>query len=156
ATKTYTTELLAIALLSVALREAGPDHAAADTDDDRAALTALPGAIATALETEAEIRRIAADQAADGRALVVARGFQYPTAREWALKLKELAHVFADPYSSADVRHGPLALVEPGVPVLAVARAGVAAPDVVALLERLRDELGAQSMVLSDDAAALG
>ena len=57
-----------------------------------------------------------------GRTLVLARGFEYATAREWALKLKELAHVFADPYSAADFQHGPLALVEPGVPVLAIAR----------------------------------
>jgi glutamine---fructose-6-phosphate transaminase (isomerizing) len=151
ATKTYTTELLAIALLSTALADDAGDGTAAD----RAALAGIPAAIAAALATEADIRRIAADQAADTRAVVVARGFEYATAREWALKLKELAHVFADPYSSADFRHGPLALVEPGVPVLAVARSGVAAADVVALLERLRDELQAESMVLSDDGAAL-
>ena len=55
---------------------------------------------------------------------MLARGYEYATAREWALKLKELAHVFADPYSSADFQHGPVALVEPGVPVVAVTRAG--------------------------------
>jgi len=148
ATKTYTTELLAVALLSTALSKRS-------TRADQAALAAIPDKIATALETEADIRRIAADQAGDSRALVVARGYEYATAREWALKLKELAHVFADPYSSADVRHGPLALVDAGVPVLAIARTGAAAADVVALLERLRDELHAQSMVVSDDPATL-
>ena len=147
ATKTYTSELLAVALLSTAL--------GGISGDDRAALAAMPDAIAAALGTEADIRRIAAEQAADTRAVVVARGFEYATAREWALKLKELAHVFADPYSSADFRHGPLALVEPGVPVLAVARSGLAAGDVIALLERLRDELQAESMVVSDDPATL-
>jgi len=147
ATKTYTSELLAVALLSTAL--------GGISGDDRAALAAMPDAIAAALGTEGDIRRIAAEQAADTRAVVVARGFEYATAREWALKLKELAHVFADPYSSADFRHGPLALVEPGVPVLAVARSGLAAGDVIALLERLRDELQAESMVVSDDPATL-
>ena len=82
--------------------------------------------------------------------LVIARGYEYATAREWALKLKELAQVFADPYSAADFQHGPLALVEPGVPVLAVARPGPTETDLVALLERLRTDLDAAVMVVSD------
>ena len=107
------------------------------------------------LELEPDLQRIAADQATATRALVIARGFEYATAREWALKLKELALVFADPYSSADFQHGPLALVEPGVPVLAVARAGVTAAALVALVDRLRVDLGAEIMVVSDVDAAL-
>jgi glucosamine--fructose-6-phosphate aminotransferase (isomerizing) len=146
ATKTYTAELLAVALLSAAL---------ADDASDRAAVAAVPDALGRALALEPEIERIARDQAGVNRALVIARGYEYPTAREWALKLKELGRVFADPYSSADFQHGPLALVEPGVPVLAVARAGEAATDLVLLLGRLRTDLGAELMVVSDIAAAL-
>ena len=141
ATKTYTAELLAVAMLSAAL---------ADDPGDRAALAAIPEALALALQLEPDIERIAADQASSTRALVIARGYEYATAREWALKLKELARVFADPYSSADFQHGPLTLVEPGVPVLAVARAGAPAADLVALLARLRTDLGAELMVASD------
>jgi len=146
ATKTYTAELLAVAMLSAAL-----------TGDpaDRAALAALPESMARALQLEADIERIAADQPTTTRALVIARGYEYATAREWALKLKELARVFADPYSSADFQHGPLALVEPGVPVLAVARAGAPESDLVSLLGRLRTDLDAALMVASDRPAAL-
>ena len=146
ATKTYTAELLAIALLSAAL-----------TDDpaDRAAVAALPDTLARVLDLEPDIERIARDQAATTRALVIARGFEYATAREWALKLKELSRVFADPYSAADFQHGPLTLVEPGVPVLAVVRSGAPGVDLVALLGRLRDELGGELMVVSDDDPAL-
>ncbi len=147
ATKTYTAELLAIALLSAAL---------ADDPADRAAVAAIPATLARALALEPEIERIAADQAAANRALVIARGYEYATAREWALKLKELARVFADPYSSADFQHGPLALVEPGVPVIAIARAGAPEADLVTLLARLREDLGAELMVASDDVEALG
>ena len=142
ATKTYTAELLAIALLSAAL---------ADDPVDRAAVAGIPDALAAALDLEPDIERIAADQAAATRALVLARGYEYATAREWALKLKELAHVFADPYSSADFQHGPVALVEPGVPVVAVTRAGAPTSDLTALLTRLRDDLRAELMVVSDD-----
>ena len=146
ATKTYTAELLAIALLSAAL-----------TDDpaDRAAVAALPDTLARVLDLEPEIERIAHDQAAATRALVIARGFEYATAREWALKLKELARVFADPYSAADFQHGPLTLVEPGVPVLAVVRAGVPGADLVVLLGRLSDEFGGELMIVSDHEPAL-
>jgi glutamine---fructose-6-phosphate transaminase (isomerizing) len=146
ATKTYTAELLAVASLSAAL-----------TDDpvDRAAVAAIPETLARALALESAIERIATDQSAATRALIIARGFEYATAREWALKLKELAHVFADPYSSADFQHGPVALVEPGVPVLAVARAGAPEADLTALLERLRADLRAELMVVGDVPEAL-
>jgi glutamine---fructose-6-phosphate transaminase (isomerizing) len=80
----------------------------------------------------------------------VGRGYEYATAREWALKLKELAHVVADPYSAADFRHGPVALVDEGFPVLAIAPSGRPAADMEALLRRLRSELGATLLVLSD------
>jgi glucosamine--fructose-6-phosphate aminotransferase (isomerizing) len=147
ATKTYTTELLAIALLSAAL---------ADDPADRAALTAIPDTLARALAVEPEIKRIAGEQARAARALVIARGYEYATAREWALKLKELARVFADPYSSADFQHGPLTLVDAGVPVLAVVRGGPPEADLVALLRRLREDLDAELMVVSDRPEALG
>ena len=80
--------------------------------------------MASALELEPAVESMARDQAAADRLLVLARGYEYATAREWALKLKELARVFADPYSAADFEHGPLALLEPGVPVLATVRPG--------------------------------
>ncbi len=146
ATKTYTAELLAIALLSAAL---------ADSPPDRAAVAAIPETLARSLALEPEIERIALEQKAATRALVIARGFEYATAREWALKLKELARLFADPYSSADFQHGPLTLVEPGVPVLAVARAGASEADLVTLLGRLRSDLAAELMVISDHDPAL-
>jgi glucosamine--fructose-6-phosphate aminotransferase (isomerizing) len=92
------------------------------------------------------------------RCIVLGRGFHYATAREWALKLKELAYVLADPYSAADFRHGPLALVEPGFPVLAVAPGGATSDDLVALLTRLKTDQGADLLVLSDrvETLALG
>lgn len=146
ATKTYTTELLAIASLSAAI---------SGDPGDRAALAALPRAMAAALALEPAVETMAMDQAHADRLLVLARGYEYATAREWALKIKELAHVFADPYSAADFEHGPLALLEPGVPVLATVRPGPTAEPLIALLDRLRDELDADIGVVSDQPAAL-
>ena len=146
ATKTYTTELLAIASLSAAM---SGDPA------DAAALVAIPDAIADALRLEPDVESMARDQASADRLLVLARGYEYATAREWALKLKELARVFADPYSAADFEHGPLALLEPGVPVLATVRPGPTLEPLVTLLQRLDEELDAAIAVVSDQPVAL-
>jgi glucosamine--fructose-6-phosphate aminotransferase (isomerizing) len=89
--------------------------------------------------------------AAADRLVVLGRGYEYATAREWALKLKELAQVFADPYSAADFLHGPIALVQAGVPVLAIVPDGPTAAGLTELLARLA-ELDADSVVLSDSA----
>jgi glucosamine--fructose-6-phosphate aminotransferase (isomerizing) len=146
ATKTYTTELLAIASLSAAL---------SGEPTDAAALSAVPDAMAQALTQEAAVKGMAAEQARADRLLVIARGYEYATAREWALKVKELAHVFADPYSAADFEHGPLALLEPGVPVLATVRPGPTRAGLLELLTRLRADHDAALAVVSDDAGAL-
>jgi glucosamine--fructose-6-phosphate aminotransferase (isomerizing) len=151
ATKTYTTELLAIAALSVAWAAAAGDAG----DGGAADLAAVPDALASVLGLEPEIIAMAADQAAADRLLLLARGYEYATAREWALKLKELGRVFADPYSAADFEHGPLALLEPGVPAIAVVREGPARDGLLDLLGRLRTDLDADLAVVSDDAAAL-
>ena len=146
ATKTYTTELLAIAVLSAAL--------SGDPADERA-LAGIPGALQAALELEPAIESMAREQSAADRLLVIARGYEYATAREWALKLKELGRIFADPYSAADFQHGPLALLEPGVPVIAVVRDGPVAAGTIELLTRLRSDLGAELAVASDLDGAL-
>jgi glutamine---fructose-6-phosphate transaminase (isomerizing) len=152
ATKTYTAQLLGLAILGAAM--AGPGDPRT-TDPD---LTLVPQAVAEGLRSEAVVRDVARELAPRDACVVVGRGYEYATAREWALKLKELAHVHADPYSAADFQHGPIALVDAGFPVLAVAPSGRAADDVAALLVRLRDDLGAGIVVLSDraDLRALG
>jgi glucosamine--fructose-6-phosphate aminotransferase (isomerizing) len=86
------------------------------------------------------------------RCVIVGRGFEYATAREWALKLKELGRVFADPYSAADFLHGPIALVQPGIPALVLAPDGAAAPGQVELLRDLRAR-GIDTVVVSDNPA---
>jgi glucosamine--fructose-6-phosphate aminotransferase (isomerizing) len=146
ATKTYTTELLAAALLSTALDPPAPAEAV-----DLAGLSAL---ISAALTAERDARALAASHAQRERALVLGRGYSYPGAREWALKLQELALVAAMSYSAADFEHGPLALAEPGFPVLAVAPSGPELEAQVDLLTRLRQDHGARLLVISDDPAA--
>ncbi len=143
ATKTYTATLLVLAMLSAEL---------ADTDAS-ADLALLPEALGRVLELDDEAARIAADMAHLNRCIILGRGYHYATAREWALKLKELSYTLADPYSTADFIHGPLALVEAGFPTFAVAPRGATMADMEAVIERLAGELDARLLITSDDEA---
>jgi glucosamine--fructose-6-phosphate aminotransferase (isomerizing) len=145
ATKTYTSELLAIAMLSCAM-DAGDGRSRA------AALAGVPAAIEAALGAEAAVEAAAASRGGMDQCVVLGRGYEYATSREWALKMKELAQIGADPYSAADFQHGPLALVEPGYPVLAVATRGPTLAGMTELLARLRDKHGVDLLLLSNDA----
>jgi len=146
ATKTYTTELLAAALLSTALDP--------PTSSEAHDLAGLPALISAALAAELHARDLAAAHADRQRAVVLGRGYSYSSAREWALKLQELALIAAMPYSAADFEHGPLALAEPGLPVLAVAPSGPELEAQVALLTRLKEGHGARLLVISNALAA--
>ena len=89
------------------------------------------------------------------RCAVLGRGFNYATAFEWALKLQELAYVMAQPFSVADFLHGPLALVEPGLSILAIAPTGPPHDDHHTLLEALVRAHRADLVVISDAEATL-
>src|SRR5439155_25150761 len=105
ATKTYTTELMALAMLSAAL-----EGAPARWD----ALSEVPRQVAEALVL-ADAAAPAAARCRDAeRFVVLGRGFNYATAFEIALKIKETSYVIAEPYSAADFLHGPAAMLELG------------------------------------------
>lgn len=148
ATKTYTAQLMVLAMLSAALAE----------DDARwAALERVPDAVARVLSAAGSIAARAERYRFMRHCVVLGRGFNYATAFEWALKLKELTYTVAEPYSSADFQHGPMAMVDPGFPVMAIAPAGAVFDDARGLLERLVREREVDLLVVSDrdDALAL-
>jgi glucosamine--fructose-6-phosphate aminotransferase (isomerizing) len=134
ATKTYVAELAALAAL---LGEAGEDRELLD------GLSRLPDATATALDAAHDWLDGPASPvgvfAEGANALIVGRGFNYATALEIALKLKETAQLFADGYSTADLLHGPIAVARPGTPVLAFRPDGPAGETIDEVLSRLVD-----------------
>ena len=91
------------------------------------------------------------------QSVVIGRGYNYATAFELALKLKELTYTSVEPYSSADFMHGPLALIAPGFPALVIAPSGAVLAELRKFMATLRAE-GAELLVVSDDqeAAAMG
>ena len=144
ATKTYTAELAAIALACVTLSR---------DSDMLEALKRVPDAMAQALRVEASAK-VAADSLRQMHsAAVIGRGYNYSTAFELALKLQELTYANTQAYSSADFLHGPLALVEPGFPVIGIAARGPLLADLRSLFDTLL-ERQAHLVCISDDPAA--
>jgi glucosamine--fructose-6-phosphate aminotransferase (isomerizing) len=145
ATKTYTASLTALAMLAAAL----------DANHDRSrSLDQIPDLLLQMIAGGDAIRDAAQRYRQMEACVVIGRGYNYATAFEIALKLKELAYILAEPYSSADFWHGPVALVEDGFPVIAVVPESPAARELEELLAYLRSR-GADLVVLSPRADVL-
>lgn len=145
ATKTYTTSLAAIALISAT--------AAADKEMLNS-LKIIPNQMKKTLRLDEEIARSAERYRYMKVCVVIGRGFNYATAFELALKIKELNYVMAEPYSSADFLHGPVAVVESAFPTIVIAPSGVMLPEMVSFIKTLKEK-GAEVIVISDDNQAL-
>lgn len=146
ATKTYTTELMSIAMLSAAL--SGNKKAWDDLGN-------VSKWMHETLKQSDFIAQAVQRYRYIDQTVVLGRGFNYATAFEWALKLKELTYIIAEPYSSADFAHGPIAMVESGYPVLAVAARGKVFDSMLEMLKRLRSDIAAELVVISNDRKAL-
>ncbi len=145
ATKTYTAQLMVMALLAVHLAEASSMVEA---------LHRVPDAVQACLQQGDHLRQVAERYRYMHTCVVIGRGFNYATAYELALKLKELTYVVAEPYSSADFQHGPIAVVADGFPVFLLAPQGTVHPEIHALGERLHAR-GAELVIFSDVEASL-
>jgi glucosamine--fructose-6-phosphate aminotransferase (isomerizing) len=144
ATKTFTAQLAAMALVAEAL---GPvPFGAADWER-------LPGAVEEVLADPAPAERAAALLDGAEELACVGRGYLMCVALEAALKLREAAGVRAEGWSAADFRHGPLTVSGPGLPTLALSATGPAAADMAALAEQLT-AAGGPVLLMSDDANA--
>jgi glucosamine--fructose-6-phosphate aminotransferase (isomerizing) len=144
ATKTYTAECLAIAMLSMAMAGEPIDT-----------LAQVPEWVQQVLLLEDTIHRIAERYRYMNQCVVIGRGYNYATAFEWALKLKELTYCVAAPYSSADFQHGPIAMVGQGFPVLAVMPSGAVFSDLFMLTKHLKQDYQVELLVISDQDTAL-
>lgn len=141
ATKTYTTTCAVFALLAAHM----PGGEAL-----RDGLEQVPELAAAALKHKDAIARIAERYVHARDCVVLGRVFQYSTARETALKLEETCYVLAIPFSSADFRHGPAALVERGLPVIVFVAPGHTSADSLELLQWLH-ERGADCLVITEE-----
>lgn len=140
ATKTYTAELMVVAMLAGYL--SGRDEVQTD-------LAQVPEWVNQTLEQHQPTRAMAARYTFMSHCVTLARGYNYSTGFEIALKLKELTYVVAEAYSSADFHHGPKAIVDPRFPLIAVAPHGQAYQTMAESIATLR-ERGADLTIISD------
>lgn len=145
ATKTYTASLAAIAALSAELAQKSAMWEEMEQ---------VPGIISETLKLSDDIAQIVERYRYMNECVVLGRGYNYATAFELALKLKELTYTIAEPYSSADFMHGPLALIEHGFPAIVIAPSGVVLPEMQEFIHMLKKR-EAELIVVSDDNATL-
>jgi glucosamine--fructose-6-phosphate aminotransferase (isomerizing) len=145
ATKTYTAQLTAIAMIATAL---------ADSADMLSALSNVPRWMQDTLSLSESIPAWAERYRYMERFATIGRSLNYCTAFEVSLKIKELCYLTGVEYSEADFRHGPIAMVQSGFPVISVAPTGKTLPAMVDLLGKLR-ERKAENIVISNDDHAL-
>jgi len=133
-TKAFTTQLAALYLLALVIAKLRGRLSEADAARALASLRHLPTALQHVLSVENAVAQWATRFAAKQHALFLGRGVHYPIAMEGALKLKEISYIHAEAYAAGELKHGPLALVDRDMPVVAVAPGD-------ALLEKLKSNL---------------
>ncbi|MBC8494441.1 MAG: glutamine--fructose-6-phosphate transaminase (isomerizing) [Candidatus Thioglobus sp.] len=151
-TKAFTTQLVSLALLSVAVgrchKQVSKQQEAKIVDG----LNRLPGLIAKTLEQEDQIKQLAKTFKNKFNALFLGRGTMHAIAMEGALKLKEISYIHAEAYPAGELKHGPIALIDKDTPVIAIAPNDQ-------LLDKLKSNLqevksrGSEMIVFEDEAA---
>jgi glucosamine--fructose-6-phosphate aminotransferase (isomerizing) len=153
-TKAFTTQLASLLLLAMTLAKRRGKLSRDREAELLQALRALPAAVGRAIATEAAVTDWSAQFSLRRHALFLGRGIHYPIAMEGALKLKEISYIHAEAYPAGELKHGPLALVDARMPVVAIAPRG-------ALLEKLKSNLqevrarGGELFVMADEDARL-
>ena len=152
-TKAFTAQLTVLACLALAAARATGAIDAAREATMTAALLEVPSRAAEILEDDAAIQAIAHRVARARDVLFLGRGNCYPIALEGALKLKEISYIHAEGYAAGEMKHGPIALIDPSVPVIAIAPSGPLFEKTASNLQEAAAR-GGQVIVFSDAAGA--
>ena len=138
ATKTFATQMVALHLVALYLAQVRgtmfPEEIAGVLDEMRR----LPEHVGRALELNPSVREIAERYQGANDVLFIGRHSGYPAALEGALKLKEISYIHAEGYPAGELKHGPIALVEPGVPVVAIATACHVYPKLLSNIQEVK------------------
>ena len=138
ATKTFATQMAALDLVALYLAQVRGAMFPGEVEEVIDRMQELPDQVERALALDGQIREIAARYADANTFLFIGRHTGYPAALEGALKLKEISYIHAEGFPAGELKHGPIALVEPGVPVVAVATACHVRPKVLSNIQEVR------------------
>ncbi len=150
-TKAFTAQLAVLACLALAAGRVRNAITAAQEAAMTDALLEVPSRAAELLENDAAIQAVAHRVAAARDVLYLGRGNCYPVALEGALKLKEISYIHAEGYAAGEMKHGPIALIDPAVPVIAIAPSGPLFEKTASNLQEAAAR-GGQIIVFSDAA----
>jgi len=151
-TKAFTTQLVALYLLALYLRQVRTGEVARQHLDD---LAHLPGALDQALRQEARLEELARKYFRAENFLYLGRGINYPIALEGALKLKEISYIHAEGYPAGEMKHGPIALIDGDMPVVAIATGDQVFEKVKSNLQEVRARDGVVIALTDHDPADL-
>jgi glucosamine--fructose-6-phosphate aminotransferase (isomerizing) len=152
-TKAFTAQLAVLACLALAAGRARGSLSAEAEAAMTAALLEVPSRAAQVLEYDGEIRRVAERVAKARDVLYLGRGTCFPIAMEGALKLKEISYIHAEGYAAGEMKHGPIALIDDAVPVIAIAPSGPLFEKIASNLQEAAAR-GGKIIVFSDAAGA--
>ena len=152
-TKSFTAQLAALSLLGIALGTKKGKLSELEIQTLKPFMLDLPRLIRQTLQTEGVIKEIAKTLAGAKSMLYVGRGINYPIALEGALKMKELAYIHADGYPAGEMKHGPIALVEDGIPVVFLATIDGLQEKILSNIEEVKAR-GGRIVVVTDSPAA--
>ena len=152
-TKAFTTQLIALMLLAMSIAKAKNINPKLRTRIVTA-LRALPEIVEESLKLKKEIQEIAPKISEKDNALFLGRGMFYPIAKEGALKLKEISYIHAEAYPAGELKHGPLALIDENMPVVALAPESELAEKLVSNLEEVKAR-GGTLYVFGDSSSSM-
>nr|MDA8322241.1 isomerizing glutamine--fructose-6-phosphate transaminase [Actinomycetota bacterium] len=152
-TKAFLTQLVSCYVVALYLAQVQGTMFASEIDTVLDQLRAMPGAVEEVLEVMEPVREVARELAAEPCVLFLGRHVGHPVAMEGALKLKELAYMHAEGFAAGELKHGPIALIEPGLPVAVVVPPpkdmAVLHDKVVSNIQEIRAR-GARTIVLAE------
>lgn len=153
-TKAFTSQLVALALFTLFMGRRR-EMSAVEGHEIVQHLEILPGQVEEVLKLNDEIRDLASEYKDAHNFLYLGRGYQFPVALEGALKLKEVSYIHAEGYPAAEMKHGPIALIDENMPVVALAPRDPIFSKVVSNIEEVKARQGRILAIVSDDAPEL-
>ncbi len=155
-TKAFTSQVVALLVLGLYLAR---QRGLMEADEGRrlvAEFERLPELVARTLELEPQVKQVAEEYAGVGNALYLGRGVNYPVALEGALKLKEISYIHAEGYPAAEMKHGPIALIDENMPVVCIAPQDHVYPKIVSNMQEVRARGGRIIAITSEGNGDLG
>jgi glucosamine--fructose-6-phosphate aminotransferase (isomerizing) len=153
-TKAFTSQLVALSLFTLFMARRRHMSVVQGREIVQA-LQELPSQVEEVLKLNDEIRDLAAHYVDAQNFLYLGRGYQFPVALEGALKLKEVSYIHAEGYPAAEMKHGPIALIDENMPVVVLAPRDPIYPKVVSNIEEVKARAGRILAIVSDDAPEL-